>query len=112
MNCIFCKIVDGTIPSKKVYEDDEIVAFYDVNPQAPIHIIIITKTHLNSVAEIDENNSNLIAHIFEVISKLAVELELKNGFRVLTNCGVSAGQSVEHLHLHLLSGRDFSWPPG
>jgi histidine triad (HIT) family protein len=112
MDCIFCKIVNGEIPSKKVYEDDEIMAFHDVNPQAPVHILIITKEHIKSAAEINIKNSGLIAHIFEVIAILAGELKIENGFRVVTNCGDSAGQSVKHLHFHLLSGRDFSWPPG
>jgi len=112
MDCIFCKIVNGEIPSKKVYEDDKIMAFYDVNPQAPVHILIITKEHIKSAAEISIANSGLIAHIFEVIAILARELKIENGFRVVTNCGDSAGQSVKHIHFHLLSGRDFSWPPG
>ena len=112
MECIFCGIVSGNIPSNKVYEDDWILAFNDLNPQAPIHILIITKKHIKSAKEIDIENSALIAHIFEVIAKIAKQLKLDNGFRVVTNCGDSAGQSVKHLHFHLMAGRDFSWPPG
>jgi histidine triad (HIT) family protein len=112
LDCIFCKIATGEIPSKKVFEDERVVAFYDLSPQAPTHILIIPKEHVESAAEIDGSNSELIASIFLVVSTLAKELNLKNGFRVVTNTGTSAGQSVAHLHFHLLSGRDFSWPPG
>lgn len=112
MDCIFCKISTGEIPSKKVFEDEKVVAFYDLNPQAPTHILIITKRHIVSAADINSGNSDLIAHIFEVISSLSKELKLDEGFRVVTNCGEIAGQSVKHLHFHLLGGRNFSWPPG
>lgn len=113
MDCIFCKIVNGDIPSNKVYEDDTVLAFHDLDPQAPVHILIIPKKHIESVAKIDEDNSKVIAHIYEVAAKIAKELELdEKGFRVVTNCGESAGQTVFHIHFHLLGGRDFSWPPG
>ncbi len=112
MDCIFCKIVNGEIPSNKVYEDDKVLAFHDLDPKAPIHILIIPKQHIKSVAELDESNSAVVAHIFEVASKLAKEFKLDNGFRVVTNIGQSAGQTVPHLHFHLLGGRDFTWPPG
>lgn len=111
-DCIFCKIAAGEIPSKKAYEDEKVLAFYDLDPQAPVHILVIPKEHIKSAAEIDESNSALIARIFEVAAKLAKELGLDNGFRVVTNCGESAGQSVHHIHFHLLGGRDFTWPPG
>ncbi len=111
-DCIFCKIAAGEIPSNKAYEDDKVLAFYDLDPQAPTHILVIPKQHIKSAAEIDESNSSLVAHIFEVAAKLAKELGLDNGFRVVTNCGESAGQSVHHIHFHLLGGRDFTWPPG
>ncbi len=111
-DCIFCKIAAGEIPSKKAYEDDKVLAFYDLDPQAPTHILLIPKEHIKSAAEIDQANSAVVAHIFEVAAKLAKELGLDNGFRVVTNCGESAGQSVHHLHFHLLGGRDFTWPPG
>lgn len=111
-DCIFCKIAAGEIPSNKAYEDDKVLAFYDLDPQAPTHILVIPKEHIKSAAEIDECNSALVAHIFEVAAKLAKQLGLDNGFRVVTNCGESAGQSVHHIHFHLLGGRDFTWPPG
>ncbi len=111
-DCIFCKIAAGEIPSKKVYEDDTVLAFYDLEPQAPVHVLVIPKQHIPSAAAITPENSAVAAHIFEVIAKIAGELGLKEGFRVVSNCGVSAGQSVPHLHFHLLGGRDFTWPPG
>ncbi len=112
MDCIFCKIVSGEIPSNKAYEDESVLAFYDLAPQAPVHILIIPKEHITSAADITPDNSAVVAHIFEVAAKLAGEKGLADGFRVVTNCGDSAGQSVKHLHFHLLGGRDFTWPPG
>lgn len=112
MDCLFCKIIAGDIPSKKAYEDELVYAFYDIDPQAPVHILIIPKEHIASAAQITAENSAVVAHIFEVAAKLSQELGLKDGFRVVTNCGDSAGQSVKHLHFHLLGGRDFTWPPG
>ncbi len=112
MDCIFCKIVNGEIPSNKAYEDDKVLAFYDLEPQAPVHILVIPKEHITSAAEIDENNSAVVAHIFEVAAKLAKEKGLDNGFRIVSNAGESAGQSVKHLHFHLMGGRDFGWPAG
>ncbi len=112
MDCIFCKIVNGEIPSNKAYEDDKVLAFYDLEPQAPVHILIIPKEHITSAAEINENNSAVVAHIFEVAAKLAREKGLDNGFRIVSNAGESAGQSVKHLHFHLMGGRDFGWPAG
>lgn len=111
-DCIFCKIARGEIPSTKVYEDDTVLAFEDLDPQAPLHILLIPKTHIKSAAEINKENSSVIAHIFEVASEIAAKENLKDGFRIVTNCGDSAGQSVKHLHFHMLSGRDFTWPPG
>lgn len=112
MDCIFCKIVSGEIPSGKAYEDDKVLAFYDLAPQAPVHILIIPKEHITSAADITADNSGVVAHIFETAARLAKEKGLGDGFRVVTNCGDSAGQSVKHLHFHLLGGRDFTWPPG
>lgn len=112
MDCIFCKIANGEIPSKKVYEDESVVAFYDLDPQAPTHILVIPKAHIASAAEITAENSAVVAHIFEVIAKLSKELDMKDGFRVVSNCGESAGQSVKHLHFHVMSGREFTWPAG
>lgn len=112
MDCIFCKIVAGEIHSTKVYEDDTVVAFNDLDPQAPVHVLIIPKEHIASAAEINESNSAVVAHIFEVAAKIAAEKGLKDGFRIVNNCGDSAGQSVKHLHFHLMGGRDFGWPAG
>lgn len=112
MDCLFCKIISGDIPSKKIYEDDLVYVFEDIAPTAPIHYLIIPKEHIASASEINENNSKVVAYIFEVIAKLAEEKGMKDGFRVVNNCGESAGQTVKHLHFHLLSGRDLSWPAG
>lgn len=112
MDCVFCKIVNGEIPSKKVYEDDTVLAFYDIEPQAPIHILIIPKKHISSVAEINSENSSVVAHVFEVAAKIAHELNFADGFRVVSNCGASAGQTVKHLHFHVLSGRDLTTTMG
>ncbi len=112
MECIFCKIVSGEIPCRKAYEDDEILAFYDLEPQAPVHILIIPKQHIESSNEINCENSKIIAHIFEVIPKLAKELGLSSGYRIVSNCMEDAGQTVKHIHFHILGGRKFTWPPG
>lgn len=112
MDCIFCKIAAGEIPSTKVYEDESVVAFNDLDPQAPVHVLIIPKEHIASAAEINEENSRVVAHIFEVAAKIAKEKGLDNGYRIVNNCGESAGQSVKHLHFHLMGGRDFGWPAG
>ena len=111
-NCLFCKIASGEIPSRKVYEDDTVVAFYDIDPQAPTHFLVIPKEHISGCSAIAPSNSAIVAHCFEVIAKLAAELPLEGGFRVVSNCGESAGQTVPHLHFHVLSGRDMTWPPG
>lgn len=112
MDCIFCKIISGEIPSNKVYEDEQVLAFHDLDSKAPVHILVIPKQHIQSVAHLDESNSQVLSHIFEVIAKIAKDFNLDNGFRVVTNTGESAGQTVPHLHFHLLGGRDFTWPPG
>ncbi len=112
MDCLFCKIINGDIPSKKVYEDDLVYVFEDIAPTAPIHYLLIPKEHIASTAEITPENSKIVAHIFEVIAKLAKDLNLKDGFRVVNNCGESAGQTVFHMHFHLLAGRSFEWPAG
>ena len=104
-NCLFCKIVAGEIPSTKVYEDDVVLAFRDIAPQAPTHILVIPKAHIASVAEISADNSAMVAHIFEVIPKIAKEEGLDNGYRVVSNCGDHAGQTVHHLHFHILGGK-------
>ena len=112
MDCIFCKIAAGEIPSNKAYEDDKVLAFYDLEPQAPVHILIIPKEHIVSAAEITEENSGVVAHIFEVAAKIAKDEGLDDGFRIVNNCGDSAGQTVKHLHFHLMGGREFTWPAG
>ena len=104
-NCIFCKIVAGEIPSTKVYEDETILAFLDIAPQAPVHILVIPKEHIEDTNGITAENSALIAHIFEVIPQIAKEQELVNGYRVATNCGPDSGQMVPHLHFHILGGK-------
>ena len=110
-DCLFCKIVNGDIPSNKVYEDDTCLAFYDIDPQAPVHFLVIPKAHISSCGAIDSGNSAIVAHIFEVIAKVAKDLGVSD-FRVVSNCGAQAGQSVAHLHFHVLAGRDMTWPPG
>lgn len=105
-DCLFCKIVKGEIPSKKVYEDGEVYAFSDINPQAPIHILVIPKKHISSIAELNEENKDIVGEIFMVINKIAKENGfLEDGFRVISNCGENAGQTVKHLHFHVLAGK-------
>ena len=110
-DCLFCKIAKGDILSNKVYEDELVYAFYDIDPQAPVHFLVIPKAHIPSCGAIDADNSAVVAHAFEVISKVTKELGITD-FRVVSNCGAQAGQSVNHLHFHVLSGRDMTWPPG
>ena len=105
MDCLFCKIAAGEIPSTKVYEDDRILAFRDIAPQAPTHILVIPKTHIPSVAAITPEHSALIGHIFEVIPQIAQAEGLENGYRVVSNCGPDARQTVHHLHFHILGGQ-------
>ena len=105
MDCLFCKIVAGEIPSTRVYEDDMVLAFRDIAPQAPTHILVIPKAHIASVAEISGDNSGVVAHIFEVIPQIARAEGLDSGYRVVSNCGEDAGQTVHHLHFHILGGR-------
>lgn len=107
MDCIFCAIAKGEIPSKTVYEDDLIKAFYDINPQTPVHIVIIPKIHIASANEVDEKSADYIAHIFKMIPKIAKDLGVdKDGYRIINNCGKFAGQTVNHIHFHLLGGAD------
>ena len=108
MDCLFCKIVAGEIPSTKVYEDEKVLAFRDIAPMAPTHILVIPKEHIGSVAEVTEENSGVVAHIFAVIPKIAEAEGLTGGYRVVSNCGEDAGQTVKHLHFHILGGRQLS----
>ena len=104
MDCIFCEIIKGNIPSSKVYENEHVYAFRDINPQAPVHILVVPKVHISSVDEINAENSALVAKIFEAIPKIAAELGLGDGYRIITNIGENGCQSVKHLHFHLLGG--------
>ena len=106
--CIFCKIIAGEIPSTKVYEDEAILAFRDINPQAPTHILVIPKTHIPSVDGITAENSGIVAQIFEVTPRIAAAEGLQGGYRVVSNCGEAAGQTVPHLHFHILGGKTLS----
>ena len=112
MDCLFCKIIEGSIPSTKVYEDDYVYAFLDIEPQAPFHAVIVPKIHISSADEINDNNSIYIAKIFEAVAKISKQENLKNGYRVVNNCGVDGGQTVNHIHFHLLARRNLQWPPG
>lgn len=111
--CIFCKIIDGSIPSKKVYEDEMVLAFHDVTPVAPIHILIIPKKHISSIMDVEEADLGYISRIHLAAQKIAKDFGLDDkGFRVVNNCGKEGGQTVFHIHYHLIGGRNLSWPPG
>lgn len=113
MDCIFCKIINGEIPCNKIYEDDEIIAFYDLFPQAPTHFLVIPKVHIESCNFVDESNSKVVGKIFVKISELAKELGFdKTGYRIVNNCNDDGGQTVKHIHFHVLAGRGLQWPPG
>lgn len=111
-NCIFCKIAAKKIPSDIVFENETIIAFPDLNPQAPVHLLIIPKKHIRNIVDFSSNERGILADIGEAVEKLSSDYQLDNGFRVVTNCGSDGGQSVDHLHFHLLGGRELSWPPG
>lgn len=109
MDCLFCNIAKGEIPSTKIYEDEYVYCFKDIAPIAPIHYLIIPKTHISGASEITEENSQLVAKIFEAAAKIAKSEGIENGFRIITNCGDDAGQTVKHLHFHLLAGVKMGW---
>lgn len=111
-DCIFCKIASGEIPSTKRYEDQHILAFMDLDPKAPVHFLVIPKEHIAGMDEINDDNAHLIAHIFAKIPQLMQGFGIRNGYRVVSNCGLDGGQSVGHLHFHCLAGRPLAWPPG
>lgn len=111
-DCLFCKIIAGEIPSTKVYEDDYVFAFLDIEPQAPFHAVVVPKKHISNTTQINSENSIYIAKIFEAIAKIAENENLQKGFRVVNNCGEDGGQTVGHLHFHLLARRFLQWPPG
>ena len=113
MDCLFCKIIAGEIPSAKVYEDDMILAFRDIDPQAPEHVVIVPKKHIKSANEVNSENIGYIAAIWEKIPQIAKDLGFAdNGYRVVNNCGRDGGQTVDHIHFHLMGGRSFGWPAG
>ncbi len=107
-DCLFCKIIAGEIPSAKVYEDENVFAFRDINPQAPVHILVVPKQHIASAADITAENSAVVAHVFESIAKIAKAEGLNGGYRVINNCGADGGQTVMHLHFHLIGGEKLS----
>lgn len=112
-DCIFCKIAAGQIPGEVIYEDEEILAFNDLNPQAPVHFLVIPKIHIESANDIDSSNSDLVGRVFEIISSLAKEQGLgEDGYRIVNNCGKLGGQTVSHIHFHVLGERQLLWPPG
>ncbi|MBV1821150.1 histidine triad nucleotide-binding protein [Clostridium cochlearium] len=112
-NCIFCKIIKGEIPSEKVYEDELILAFKDISPAAPAHVLVVPKKHIKSLNELSKEDSAIIAHIYIKVKELAKKLDIdEKGYRVVTNCGEQGGQTVDHIHFHLLGGRNLQWPPG
>lgn len=113
MDCVFCKIASGEIPTDKIYEDEELIAFYDQDPQAPIHFLVIPKKHIKSNAELTDEDSNLIGKIFLAIKNIAKDLGIsENGYRIVNNIGDNGGQTVHHMHFHVLGGRSMQWPPG
>jgi histidine triad (HIT) family protein len=113
MDCLFCKIVEKKMSAKTVYEDENVLAFEDINPQAPVHILVIPKKHVSTSLDLNNDNSELIGHLYLAANKIAKEKGVaERGFRLVTNCNKDAGQTVFHIHLHLLAGRAMHWPPG
>ncbi|MBI5049535.1 MAG: histidine triad nucleotide-binding protein [Nitrospirae bacterium] len=113
MNCLFCRIVEKKIPSKKVYEDEHVFAFEDIHPQAPVHILVVPKKHISTILEAKEEDNELIGRMFQTANKLAKDRGVaERGFRLVLNCNRESGQTIYHIHLHLLAGRAMHWPPG
>lgn len=112
MDCLFCKIIEGEIPSQCLYEDDKIYVFKDIDPQAPVHFLVIPKKHVDSLDTMADEDAELIGYVFKKIRDLAKEQGLKDGYRVVNNIGEDGGQSVKHMHFHVLGGRSLQWPPG
>ena len=110
MDCLFCKIAAGEIPSTKVYEDERVVVFRDIAPAAPVHLLAIHRQHIESAAVIDEKTAEMVGYIFTVIARVARNEGLENGFRIVSNIGKDGGQTVPHLHFHILAGRELAWP--
>ncbi len=111
-DCLFCKVIAGQIPSKKVYEDDKVFAFEDINPQAPTHVLLIPKKHIVGLKEATPEDAEILGYLQLVAAKLGRERKIEDGYRTIYNVGPRSGQSVFHLHLHLIGGRDLKWPPG
>jgi histidine triad (HIT) family protein len=112
MDCLFCKIVDGAIPSTAVYQDALCYAFADLHPQAPVHVLVVPRKHIDSLADANEGEQALLGHLLRAAAQIALAMGLNNGYRVVANNGADGGQTVDHLHLHLLGGRQLTWPPG
>ena len=111
-DCLFCKIVAGEIPSKRIFEDEQVIAFEDINPQAPVHLLVVPRRHVASLNEASDEDRELLGHLLLACRRLAGERDVASGYRVVNNCGAQAGQSVFHIHFHLLGGRSMAWPPG
>jgi len=111
-DCIFCKIAEGEIPSNKAYEDDKILVFHDLDPQAPVHVLMIPKKHISSLNETTEEDAKLLSYMMLKIKDVARDLGLENGYRVVINTGEDGGQTVKHMHIHILGQRSMIWPPG
>ena len=111
-DCLFCRIVSDDIPSDRVYEDDDVIAFRDIHPQAPTHVLVVPRRHVPDIDTLDDDDARMIATLFAAVRRVAGEEGLAKGYRVVTNVGAESGQSVFHLHLHLLGGRPMAWPPG
>jgi histidine triad (HIT) family protein len=112
-DCLFCRIVSGTIPAKKVYEDEMVTAFWDIEPQAPVHVLLIPNVHVGSINELDEAHEGIVGHVFRTARTVAAEVGVgESGFRLVVNTGADAMMTVPHLHVHLLGGRHLGWPPG
>lgn len=112
-DCLFCKIIEKTIPAKIVYEDEQTLAFEDINPQAPVHILVIPKKHIPTILDLEEEDDKRLGHVFKVANKIARDKGIaERGFRLVTNCNPESGQTVYHIHFHLLGGRPMHWPPG
>jgi histidine triad (HIT) family protein len=112
MSCLFCKIIEGSIPSTKVHEDELCYAFADINPVAPTHVILVPREHLASLDDTDPDHGEMLGHLLLTATEIARKQNLTNGYRIVINTGEDGGQTVEHLHLHLLGGRELAWPPG
>lgn len=112
MSCLFCRIIEGSIPSKAVYQDDQCYVFADINPQAPVHVLVVPREHISSIADMSKEHSALIGHLHSVAAEIARSKGLTKGYRTVINTGEDGGQTVEHIHVHLLGGRPLTWPPG